>query len=173
MAFIRYFLVAVLFVVTGIVYSREAPKLKIWILKKVQVVSREKAQLEVKAQSIDFVLFPPGIKLNKLKVEPKDNMSQVISPTTVETLGVYLSPLSLLLGKFEIGNISIDGMITNIFIRNKMPSVGGIGETEQDSWSKFINIPVRSVSINHAEIRAKVDPADISLQLKDFSLLRK
>src|SRR5579872_3655101 len=116
MRFIRYFLICVVCLVLGIVYSREVPKLKKWILAKVTSVSRGKG-VEISAREIDFKLFPPGIELVDIKIDPKGVMASVIAPSTVESMQIYLSPSSLIAGRFEIGNITLNHPVTSIFLR--------------------------------------------------------
>jgi translocation and assembly module TamB len=167
MKFIRYFLISVLFLIIGVVYSREVPKLKKWLLSKIQIISNERFGLEVRAQGIDFEILPPGVKLNNIKIIPKKELATIMSPVILESLGIYLSPLSLLAGRFEIGNITLTHPDVNIFIRKSEHSAKT--EKPQLPWDQFLSVPIKSIRVVNGDIRALVEDAHLALQLTGFN----
>jgi len=173
MRFIRYFLVVVLSMLTGIVYAREVPKIKSWILNKIQIFSSQEGHLEVKARSIDFAIFPPGVELKNLKVQPLGSMASMMAPVTIDSLGLYLSATSLLAGRFEVGSITIDHPVTSFFIRKHGPELGGGGvkgaqAAGTDLFDQIINLPLRKFTITNAEIRGKIESAGLLMQVIHF-----
>jgi translocation and assembly module TamB len=168
MKFIKYFLISVVCLVMGIVYSREVPKLKKWILGKITTLSREKG-VEISAQEINFKLLPPGIELIGMKLEPKGPMARTLAPSTIDSVQVYLSPASLIAGRFEIGNITVNHPATSVFLRKAQAKPAGKGQNS-DPWDQVVNIPVQSLDVNDAQIRVRIEAGDLALQLRNFSL---
>jgi len=156
--------------ISGIIYSREIPKAKTWLLKKIQSVSSEKLNIEVKADKIDFKFFPPGVQLHSLAIKPQGAVARTISPSTIDSVEVYLNFPSLLGGRFEIGEVRIDHPVTNIFIK-KSDGSSGSGKSKNDNsdlWDQGINIPLSKVVLTNAEIRAKIESENLLLQLRKF-----
>ncbi|MDZ4677160.1 MAG: translocation/assembly module TamB domain-containing protein [Oligoflexia bacterium] len=167
MKFIRYFLITVLFLIIGIVYAREVPKLKKWLLAKIQIVSTQKLGIEIKAKSIEFELIPLGVKFTELRIQPKKELSAIISPALLDGLGIYLSPLSLLVGRFEIGNITLIHPQTNVFIKRKNDDKN---EKFELPWDQFLSTPIKSVNIIDGDIRLLVKDTNLAFQLTGFNL---
>ena len=168
--FIRYFLLCTVFLISGIIYSREVPKAKVWILNKIEIVSREKLNIEIKADKISFKFLPPGLQLQGISIKPRGALAKTISPSTVDSIEAYLNFSSLLGGRFEIGQITVDHPVTNIFIKSPdASSAPGAKKDSGDLWDQGINIPLSKVVFTNAEIRAKIQSANLLLQLRKFS----
>src|SRR5665213_3004003 len=99
MRFTKYFIVCAFFIIFGMVYAREVPKLKFWLIEKIQSVASNKTGFQVVSKGMDFTLFPPGIALKKISLTPKT--IGTLQPVTIDSLGISLSPLALVTGRFE------------------------------------------------------------------------
>jgi translocation and assembly module TamB len=169
--FVKYFLVCVLFAVLGIIYSRELPKLKTWLLVKIQVLSKQKTPFEVKAAALNFKILPPGIELAGVRLQPNSPLNQSLAPVTANSISVYMSGGALFAGRFEIGTVSIEHPVVNAIImgpENKTTSAPS--KSTELPWDEIMRLPVRRVEINDAEVRADLRKSGVLIQLQRFAL---
>lgn len=177
MRFAKYFVISSLFILTGIVYSREVPVLKKWLLNKLYIISSSKTDFEVKAEHLNFTFLPPGIKIYNVSVKPKANsISQIITPVKIDMLEVNLSPSALISGRFEIGKILLKHPVTSVFIKNTQDDSNNATTNTataapfQIPWNEIMSLPVRKIIIKDAEIQTKVDPAQMFLKVSGFGI---
>ncbi len=171
MRFVKYIIVCAFCIVVGITYSRETPQLKKWILIKIQVLSREKASLEVTAKKIKFNLLPPGIELIDLTLTPKDKpLSQTVAPVQIERLRITLSPLALITGRFEIGSILIEHPVVSLFIKKPERQAGKKETSFEIPWDDLIHLPIKNIYIQGADILTDLEGPGILLKLDGFGL---
>ncbi|MBK9293273.1 MAG: translocation/assembly module TamB domain-containing protein [Oligoflexia bacterium] len=169
MRFAKYFIFSSLFILSGIIYSREMPVLKKWLLSKMQNITRVQIGFEIKAEQLGFKLFPPGVSFENVTVTPQKKSDQeVFTPIKIETLEVSLNPGAIITGRFEIGKVLIKNPRTNLFIKDQEKTTSA--SSFKIPWDDIINLPIRKIIIQDADIQAKIDPAQLYVKVNRFGI---
>jgi translocation and assembly module TamB len=165
---LRYFLMCVFLFAIGLVWSVEYPRIRSWLLLKVDTLSQSQADISLKAKDLEFKIFPPGVQLDNITLTPGSSMRSVLSPTQIDSIGVYLNISALLDGRLEIEEVSINHPVTSlIFEPTKEPQKK---KHHSDTWDQVISIPIHGVSLRDADIHAELKSLDFRVEANKFNL---
>ena len=171
MKFFKYLLIVIVFTAAGAIYSLQMPRFKIWLLNELQIISLTKINLEIKAKHIDFTFLPLGAVISNIQLIPHGELNQALAPALVEKISISLNMLSLIAGRFEIGKILIVRPHANLFFKApKETSENKLKQNTEIPFDQIIHLPLRSVEIIDADIKARIDALELVVQAKDLSL---
>lgn len=83
------------------------PKIRSWILVKVERISRDDLPVRVLPTSIDVGFFPLGATLRGVRILPKEETKDIIDPFVIEELEATISPWQLLQGRLRLTDVRI------------------------------------------------------------------
>lgn len=127
------------------------PKIKKWILYKIETISKEKTPVELKAERVVFKFWPPRIELRQVSVKPKGELSTLLLPTQINKVSASISPIGLLKGQLRIGRLLIQDAEIRAFIKSPQKT-----ESKTNiNWKTLFQIPIDQIALSR--IRLGVD----------------
>ncbi|MCC6277234.1 MAG: translocation/assembly module TamB domain-containing protein [Oligoflexia bacterium] len=165
MKIVKYFLISALFIALGVIYSREMPKLKKFLIRQVHSQAMSRASLDVNIQEIEFKIFPPAIALNQIEIKPLGPAAEIVSPSTIDSLEVRLGLASFLVGRFEIGEILLKKPRASIFIKASEAE----SQPLKIPFAELLAAPMSMLTLDKADIRLKFQDQGIAAQLSQFN----
>jgi translocation and assembly module TamB len=99
----------------GALGSTQMPKLRSWMLVRIEKESRDRLPIRILPTSLDLNLFPLGASLTGVRIFPKDEIKDVLDPFSVEKLEFSISTWQLLQGRLRLNGVDISG--THVTVR--------------------------------------------------------
>ncbi len=158
----HYFLMCVFFVAIGMVWSVEYPRIKAWLLLKVDSLSQSQLDISLKASDVQFSLLPLGLQFKKIKVTPGTTAVPVLSSLQISSIGVYLDIGALLNGRLEVDEIVIDHPVSTLSFATS--SEGAKKRHRNDIWDQLMVVPIHSIKLKDAEVHLELKDLDLKIE---------
>ena len=143
--------------VSGFLFHFQAPKLRSFILVKIEKMSRDELPIRVLPNAINVHLFPLSATLSGIKVTPKKDLEAIIAPFEIDRVAVSLSLWQLLQGRLRVTEVIVSGskISANFISSNKQG-----GNPLQGFFDALEKIPISRISVEqialHMRIKSKI-----------------
>lgn len=92
------------------------PRLEAWALAKIQNYSHPDMPLKIQAESLRIRFFKPSISLERIRILPEGELSQIIPSVEVGSVRVFVDFFQLLGGRFLLSAVVVESPEIEIFI---------------------------------------------------------
>lgn len=153
-------LLAGIFFLVGILGSTQLPKIRSWILVRIEKESREHLPVRILPTSLEVNLFPLGASLTGVRIFPKEEIASLVDAFVIDRLDVSVSTWQLLQGHLRLNAIDVGG--TSIVVRVP-PSKKKSGKPLEGLFQILDQIPI--AKLNLEDINVRLDLADPKLRV--------
>ncbi|MES2963329.1 MAG: hypothetical protein V4760_05530, partial [Bdellovibrionota bacterium] len=160
-------LLAGIFFLVGILGSTQLPKVRSWILVKIEKESRERLPIRILPTSLDVNLFPLGASLTGVRIFPKEEIADVLDPFVIERLDVSISTWQLLQGRLRLNTVRLGG--TSVSARIP-PSKKKGGKPLEGLFEILDQIPVTRVELDDITVKLELSEPRLRVSLERASL---
>jgi translocation and assembly module TamB len=142
-------LCAGIFFLIGILLATQLPKLRSFILVKIEKLSRDELPVRILPESVQVSLFPLGTELRHVKIVPKAELQGQLDPLEIETLQFSISGWQLLQGKLRITDV----ILKTASITARIPATQSKSDAPLDGFFDLLaQIPVSRVELEHVAL---------------------
>ena len=154
----------------GLVGSTQLPKVRSWILVKIEETSRDHLPVRILPRAVDVSFFPLGASLEGVRIVPKPETAEVLDAAIIEKLEVSVSPWQLLNGKLRLTDVWIDGanVIATIPKTEKKagPPLAGAFDILAKIPVNHIELKRISATLTLSEPQARVEINDLAIDVE-------
>ena len=93
----------------GFLATSQVPRLRTWVLVRIEKESRENLPVRILPGSIDIDFLPLGTTLRNVRIFPKDEIKAKLDPLEIKRLSVTISLWQLLQGKLRLSSVDVHG----------------------------------------------------------------
>ncbi len=165
---LRYALIAGLFFMLGFSYEYHLPKLKVWMLVKIEDLSNQHLPVRIFPQDLDVTLWPPGLSISNIRILPKGALARKLAPIHIETFSLRLRPQSLLSGDFRLSEIVITKPEVTIIANAEAKAVSK--QNLRVNLKDILAIPIQDVMIEDGLIQVRSDQAEILTRVEHLNV---
>ena len=160
-------LLAGIFFLLGLLGSSQLPKLRSWMLVKIEKESRDNLPIRVLPTSLELNFFPLGVTLSGVRIFPKEETAKYFDPLIIEKLQVSVSPWQLIQGRLRLNEVDVDG--TSVSVRVP-PVPHSDGKPLEGLFAQLQLIPISRISLNDVSVKIEISEPHLKLQVDNASL---
>ena len=164
-------LVAGIFFLLGFLASFQMPKIRAYILVKVEQVSRDQLPVRVLPGGLDLNFFPLGATLKDVKILPKDEIKDVLDSAYVESLKVSASPWLLIQGRFRLTDIALTGARIAAKVPPSQKKETTPGKPLEGIFDLLAQAPIHRLSLDDVSVSLELAEPRLDLELENISLV--
>lgn len=165
---LRYLLVSGLFFLIGFSYEYHLPKLKTWVLVKIEDLSTKHLPIRIFPQDLTATMWPPGLSFTNIRALPKGDLAKKLAPIKIASVSIRLRPQSLLSGDFRLSEIVISKPEVTLLANQ---------ETKKDSKQKqkivlkdILAVPIQEVIIEDGLVQVRSDNAEMLTRAENLNV---
>lgn len=160
------FLVAIVSFGFGVYRKHYLPLIKNWALIQITKQSEKYLPVIITAEAIDFELFPLGIGILKVQIQPQDELQKIITPTEIQKISAHLSFWSFITGRLELSEVSFNKFDLKVFLKKTKSTQ----KTPGFDFAILDQIPVQKVSITNAKLWIQDENSNSSIKAPQINL---
>jgi translocation and assembly module TamB len=151
----------------GFLISSQLPKLERFILVKVETLSSANSPVKVLPAAVDLNLFPLGASLKKVRIVPKEEISQFVDPLEIEEIKVSVSLWQLLQGRLRISSVGLRGSS----VTARVPKTEKKSAKPLDGLFNIVaQIPVSHLKIEDVNVHLTLTEPKMSVDIENLTL---
>ena len=157
-----------IFFMLGALGSTQLPKLRSWILVKIETESRDHLPVRILPASVDVDFLPLGATLEGVKIFPKDELKDILEPTEIKRISASVSIWQLLQGKLRISAVEIEG--ARVSVRVPKPKKKDKSKPLEGLFAAIESIPVSRVNLNDVSVYAALEDPKLIVAVTGASI---
>jgi translocation and assembly module TamB len=127
------------------------PKLKSWMLIKIEKVSEAESPIKILPTSIGLHLFPLSITIEKVRITPKPELQGMLDPFIVGEIGVKFGFFKLFTGKLKIEKLTIRD--TEVDVRIPQSHKAKARRPLEGLFAALKKIPLQEIEIENTKLK--------------------
>lgn len=148
------------------------PRLERWALAELQSYAHQNLPVEITAQKLSIYFFKPAAQLSGIEITPKPELSETLSPITVQSVRVTLSLFDLLVGKLKLSALVIDSLKGQLNIDPLMKSQGPPPEIPVDMIFQYAEkIPLQRLFVQNIDLKVVSKKLKMSVDIHRGGIL--
>jgi translocation and assembly module TamB len=152
----------------GLLISSQLPKLRAWILVKIEQTSREQLPVRILPGAIEVNLFPLGTSLGNVKITPKDELGKMLEPLEIERVRLKISFWQLLQGRLRLADVEVRGAKIGVHVPKTEKKSA---ERPLDGLFKILQqIPINRLILEDISVRAQIADSNLLISVEDLRL---
>ena len=151
----------------GFLGSFQMPKLRSWVLVKVEEMSRQHSPVRILPERVEIDFFPLGISLHGVRILPKEEIKETLESLSIDNIEITLSPWLLLQGRLRLADVSIQGAKISVHIPKTKKSSG---PPLEGLFNALNQIPVTHFEIDDVSVHATLTEPAMDVQAENISL---
>lgn len=163
-------LTAGVFFLMGFLGSSQLPKVRSWILVKIEQTSRDHLPVRLLPGGIEVNFFPLGTTLKNVKIIPKKDLESILDPLEIESVSLSVSPWQLLQGRLRLTTVNVTGARISARIpsghEKAGPPLEGLFKTVASIPLNRIELERIALKVRTAKPRLKIDAAEVNLSME-------
>lgn len=153
--------------IMGALIASELPKAEAWVRVTIEKLSRDQLPVHILPGKIEIAFLPLGVRVNDVKITPKDDLKAVLKPFDIGSVYAQVSLWQLMQGKLRIATLKIDRVRLQIQLPEKQAKSA---EPPLAGLFKIANqVPIRRAELTHAEVDVSQGPYPL-LSVRDLEL---
>lgn len=152
----------------GFLISFELPKLRAYLLVKIEEASRDHLPVRVLPGKIEISFLPLGATLNHVRILPKKETEAILERASIERLRVTLSPWILLSGRLRLSDVLIQGAEITATIP---PSEKKSGSPLEGAFDLLNQIPMNRLELVDVSLNLRLSNPDLSVNVNQLNLV--
>lgn len=160
-------LAAGVFFLLGFIGSSQVPRLRTWVMVKIEQESRDNLPVRVLPGSIDIDFLPLGTTLRNVRIFPKDELKSTLDPLEVKRVSVTVSLWQLIQGKIRLSSVEIEG--TDVSARIKK-SEKKAGKPLEGVFDALASIPISRLELDDVSVRLAIEDPNLVVAVENASL---
>lgn len=161
-------LAAGIFFLCGMLVTTQLPKLRSFMLVKIEELSRDQLPVFVLPESLEVKLFPLGASLKNVKIMPKTDLQSIIDPFTIESAEATVSIWQLIQGRLKVTSVKIEG--ANLKVRPPPPKKK-TGPPLAGFFEKLAQFPVEKIELQQIGLTIRSVSPKFELDAGEINLL--
>lgn len=136
------------------------------MLKQIVNQGAQSPFVELKIKSLKLKPYILGLEINEINIEPKKNLTDILSQVSVERISTRLSLMGLIRGQIRLAHVEIQDVQTQIFIETQ-------GEKKKDihiPLEQIFKAPIDSIEVKNVTLLGKIKPQDTVFKLENLQL---
>lgn len=161
----------------GFAYTYHLPQLKSWILFQVAEYTRLNGPVYAFAETIDFSVFPLGIRIRDVKLVPKAAFKETLKIAQIEEIRAGLDPLTFFGGRFGISEIALVGLGAKVILPDSAEPTGNSTSAASKKSlpdlpiKEIVNLPIHRIRLDRFSIELSQQNSKYSANISNGSLL--
>ena len=151
----------------GFLMSHELPKLRSFILVKIEEASRDHLPVRILPGRIDVSFVPLGATLSKVRILAKPEIADVFEQAAIDRVSVTVSPWLLLSGRLRLSSVEVEGAQIDASIP---PSKKKSGAPLEGLFDTIAKIPLNRIDLIDVGLRLRVMDPKLNVQVSDLNL---
>lgn len=152
----------------GLLGSTQLPKVKAFVLVRIEHFSREHLPVRILPASVDVSFVPLGARLTKVAIVPKPGMTDLpLENASFDDIRVTISPIQLLRGKIRLTSLEITG--ARIFATLK-PTKKRDGPPLTGLFEMLGQVPVNLLELKDVSARLKLLDPEMTVLIENVEL---
>ena len=140
----------------GFLVSFELPKLRSYLLVKIEEISRDRLPVRILPGKIEVSLLPLGATLTHVRIIPKKEVADVFERASINRISVTASPWPLLSGRLRLSDLIIEGAEISVIVP---PSEKKSGSPLEGVFDLLAQIPLNRLQLIDVNVDVKLaDP---------------
>ena len=140
----------------GFLIRLESPKVKAWVILRIDRLSREKLPVHVIPGTISWSWLPLTIDLQDVRIIPKAEIQPVLDPLNLQKVSIELNLFQLVQGRVRISRLGVQGTDINVRVpvseKKSTPPLKGL-------FAVLESIPIGMISLDDVNLHLKMtDP---------------
>lgn len=144
------------------------PKLKTFIIIKVESISQEKLPVRILPTNVSLHLFPIAISFEQVKIAPKEELKAMLDPFEVGEIEVEVSLFRLLTGDLKIKRLAVTD--TKVEIRLPNTKKRSAERPLEGLFATLKGIPLQYLDIERSDIKLIVPNPKTQIEMSDILL---
>lgn len=151
----------------GFLVSSQTPKIRSWVLVKIEKLSRESLPVRILPGEIHIDFFPLGATIENVRILPKDEVKDILDPVAIEELNVTISPWQLMQGKLRVNEINLHGSTITVRVP---PSKNKSGPPLEGLFDTLALVPINQIGLSELNLNLTLSDPQLKLSLADLAL---
>lgn len=102
--------------------SFQLPKVRSWVLVKINEVSEQNLPVRILPKNVRLHFFPLGATLDNVRIIPKPEFKATLDPMVIDSVSFELSAFQLVQGRLRLRDIKVTGTSASVRIAKQPPS---------------------------------------------------
>jgi translocation and assembly module TamB len=166
--------IAVVILIAGISFligalgTSQMPKIRSFVMLKIETVSRENLPVRILPGSVDVSFFPLGITLRNVNVIAKEEVTKFLESAWFRHVSMTISPWQLFRGKLRLNTLEIDGARVNATLPASTKK--GVGPPLNGLFSIIGQVPINLIVLEDIGGHLTLNDPKLSLELNNINL---
>ena len=152
---------------SGFLISSQTPKIRSFILVKIEQASRDHLPVRILPGKVDVHFFPLGAKFERVEILPKEDFKKILDSASFEMINVSISPWQLINGRLRLTSLEIEGARVSAVVP---PSKKKAGSPLEGLFNLINQVPVNEVEIRNTSVQLQLKDPRMDLSIDDVTL---
>ncbi len=154
-------LLAGIFFCIGFLASFQLPKVRSWVLVKIDEISDKHLPVRILPKNVRLSLIPLGATFEHVRIQPKPEFAKTLDPLVIESVTAELSVFQLVQGRLRLRDVGIKGTAAAVRIpkapESDTPPLAGLFEALALSPVSRLRLEDVDLKLESAEPRLTAD----------------
>lgn len=165
---LRYLLIAGFLFLIGFSYSYHLPRLKTWLLVKIEELSNKHLPVRIFPGDLTLSAWPPGVVVKNIRLLPKNSLAKKLAPMKVESISINLRPQSFITGDIRLSEIVINKPEVTLILKSE--DSDNKSNITNLPIKEILNVPIQALTIENGTLNIKSIDAELLSRVETLSL---